>query len=763
MTDLATLGFDVQTASLVKGERALDNLAKTGETTERRLGTATDGIRKGAQRAGDGLDSMASEARRASQPISVLGSESQSAARRVEGLGDVSARSGAQLQNASYQVGDFFTQIAGGQSAVLALSQQLPQLLVGFGALGAGLGAVAAIGGAFYLMAGRSGDAVGDFSESLSDLSTQLDAYRDLAENVQLPTDQLAEKFGAGAEAVRKFYAEIERINRGDLLDSASKLIGSVVSNSGGYDGYAQVQDQFPLRSSQYDERKLAQKQIGLEQDALAAQGIAAQIEATERLYQNTLALAELRGDRSEEEEAYIRQLAEVIIRLNEIRTATDGGAQAEAARAEAIARSAQAYGQSRAQAAEAQAAAQDELASLRAQADMQALIAEFGRDSVEVTTARVQAERDAYAEALASRDVSQELKDQLLAAWDAASGVASVDMAGGITLAANEAARLAQNMAAVISAAGAAAAPMGPDQARLGVMDATSPMATAPGRVEDGLYGVVMRRTYRADPKPAGASRSRRSGGSSGGGRGGGVSEEVRAAQREQTEGMREAERWIDRTRTATEQYNDELRELADLNEAGYFAAAPEAYSRAVRMVGDELERAQFGEFQRGIESISEAIGRNITSLEDMGDAVASVLQRMADDIITSGINEAISGLFSKGSGGIGGFFSNLLSFDGGGYTGNGPRAGGLDGKGGFLAMMHPQEDVIDRTANRAGPGGASGSIRVEVALNDGMLNARIDNRATNVGASISSATATSQARAFGGQATSFQNRGTS
>jgi hypothetical protein len=41
----------------------------------------------------------------------------------------------------------------------------------------------------------------------------------------------------------------------------------------------------------------------------------------------------------------------------------------------------------------------------------------------------------------------------------------------------------------------------------------------------------------------------------------------------------------------------------------------------------------------------------------------------------------------------------SGFPSFDGGGGTGNGPRSGGLDGKGGFLAMMHPQEKVTDLT----------------------------------------------------------------
>jgi len=49
---------------------------------------------------------------------------------------------------------------------------------------------------------------------------------------------------------------------------------------------------------------------------------------------------------------------------------------------------------------------------------------------------------------------------------------------------------------------------------------------------------------------------------------------------------------------------------------------------------------------------------------------------------------------------------------FAGGGYTGNAPRSGGLDGQGGFMAMVHPQEQIIDlhRSAPRAATGGAAG-----------------------------------------------------
>ena len=45
---------------------------------------------------------------------------------------------------------------------------------------------------------------------------------------------------------------------------------------------------------------------------------------------------------------------------------------------------------------------------------------------------------------------------------------------------------------------------------------------------------------------------------------------------------------------------------------------------------------------------------------------------------------------------------------FDGGGYTGSGPRSGGLDGKGGFMAMLHPRETVVDHTKGQ----GAGGTV---------------------------------------------------
>lgn len=45
----------------------------------------------------------------------------------------------------------------------------------------------------------------------------------------------------------------------------------------------------------------------------------------------------------------------------------------------------------------------------------------------------------------------------------------------------------------------------------------------------------------------------------------------------------------------------------------------------------------------------------------------------------------------------------SGLSSFDGGGYTGDGARIGGVDGKGGMYAIVHPQETIVDHTKGQS------------------------------------------------------------
>jgi hypothetical protein len=102
------------------------------------------------------------------------------------------------------------------------------------------------------------------------------------------------------------------------------------------------------------------------------------------------------------------------------------------------------------------------------------------------------------------------------------------------------------------------------------------------------------------------------------------------------------------------------------------------------------------------------------ITGAENFADAMKNMAKSVVDDLIrmavqyyiTQEIFGAIVGAFGtpapKGlSGQPAGPRTGpqVPDFNGGGFTGYGARAGGVDGKGGFPAILHPNESVLDHT----------------------------------------------------------------
>ena len=85
-----------------------------------------------------------------------------------------------------------------------------------------------------------------------------------------------------------------------------------------------------------------------------------------------------------------------------------------------------------------------------------------------------------------------------------------------------------------------------------------------------------------------------------------------------------------------------------------------------------------------------------------NFGNLAKSVLNQVINEVIRLMI---IAPLVKTITGTITGGLSNIFpslgvpSADGGGFTGSGSRTGGLDGKGGFMAMVHPNETIIDHT----------------------------------------------------------------
>ncbi|UWR30439.1 hypothetical protein K3758_02600 [Sulfitobacter sp. W002] len=130
---------------------------------------------------------------------------------------------GGGIQNAAFQIGDFATQVGAGTSASIALGQQLPQLLGGFGVLGAVLGAVVAIGVPLAASFLKSGDAAGDLEGAVSDLKTAVSEYNSAVERANSPTEELAEKYGRASDKARNLLRVLSQLARLDAMESIRK------------------------------------------------------------------------------------------------------------------------------------------------------------------------------------------------------------------------------------------------------------------------------------------------------------------------------------------------------------------------------------------------------------------------------------------------------------------------------------------------------------------------------------------------------------
>jgi hypothetical protein len=155
---------------------------------------------------------------------------------------------------------------------------------------------------------------------------------------------------------------------------------------------------------------------------------------------------------------------------------------------------------------------------------------------------------------------------------------------------------------------------------------------------------------------------------------------------------------------------YRDTLAQLDALYRSG--AINQKQYEDATAAVERQFQGATSA--ADGLRSqASQTFASIITGADDASDAVANLLSNLAGQFA----NAAFGGLFKS----VPAFdaLGGLLSFDGGGQTPSGPRSGGLDGKGGFLSVMHPDESVYDHKKGQAPRGGGGGGGPREINVN--------------------------------------------
>lgn len=200
------------------------------------------------------------------------------------------------------------------------------------------------------------------------------------------------------------------------------------------------------------------------------------------------------------------------------------------------------------------------------------------------------------------------------------------------------------------------------------------------------------------------------------------------------------------DRAREAGERYNEALKKSAEslyaATDAGRFdklaeslAVAQEAFDKGF-ISQDKLDAINAKLFDtsdvlKEQTNIARDLGMTFSSaFEDIivkGGDVQDALRAIGEDAARILVRKNVTEPFAAALGKID--LGGLFSFDGGGYTGGGARSGGIDGKGGFLSILHPQETVVDHTK-----GGAAPSVTVVQHIN---VDSRSD-RATIIAAMV-------------------------
>jgi len=197
------------------------------------------------------------------------------------------------------------------------------------------------------------------------------------------------------------------------------------------------------------------------------------------------------------------------------------------------------------------------------------------------------------------------------------------------------------------------------------------------------------------------------------------------------------DANRFIEGATTEIEKLNIELTRATELADKGLIS--PETLSRTKDRIAKDLEEIK--EAAKEIDKIGEALAEGMQNV--VADGFVSIFKGGFDDVLNSFgellVNMAaqaaaadflhligFGGKDNKG-GNLGKLFDGLFSFEGGGYTGAGSRTGGLDGRGGFLSMVHPNETVVDHTKGQS-LGGTSNAIYINYT---GTGDRNTDNRA--------------------------------
>ncbi|AWZ21078.1 Hypothetical protein RAK1035_2370 [Roseovarius sp. AK1035] len=666
------------------------------------------------------------------------------ATRQLAGANRLAAGS---MGNLVSQGNDVLVMLAAGQNPFQLAIQQGTQITQVIGPLGAA-GAFRALGGAVLSMLSpinlitigalaataalvnwfSSATGEGEsFADTIEALETRIDSLRDKIAEASATRLELAERFGEGfveraqdildriVEAEKRAAARETGENIGGFLSETGVDFGRINRNRTllpqSIDGGLEVAEGQALSTlaSEFDLSGLFGRiRAGgraLVQDVLddfatleeAAQGtVEEQAAAVDALIESYTRAAQASGGLSETEEARLLTLDQMRARLAEVAELQKQD-PAQSREDETLVRRLRLLTEAALARSKADDAARAELATMQEQNALAQAIAQFGADSATATRLRAQFALDAKLEEIEAKDASDENKNALREAAQAAFEIATSDISGGIRAAADEASRLAAEVRGAVDAVAdlQAQGEVGLENARIRAEFRDDPVGRA-GALAGARFDretAVIRGEASGDLATVDALNARRDAvielaretarlnelarpvRSTGGARAGSTNETLREQQaldrlieskRREIEALRESDpvqreliRLRERLTAATPKQREEIEKLVEAHEAERVA----------------MERKE--EFGRAVDDVL----LEAESLRDVWEGIGDMIIRAAKEALILGSGPLgglfggsglLSGIFG-GGGGLGDLFDlfsggSLLSFAHGG-----------------------------------------------------------------------------------------------
>lgn len=376
-----------------------------------------------------------------------------------------------QSRMAAMQLSQVAQQTAATGNFIQALSIQLPDLALGFGALGIGIGVVA---GALLPLAANfvtGGEGAMELSDALDNASSELAEYIDLmSQSDALGADRF-ERTRGQIELTSQAYSDLIAIAKIEAFNSIEDLNAALVDSamnarlvSTEMLDVARLLETDIMNASNITIWKQHRAQVRAFKEDLEALRDASSLEeqyaAALQLRDAFKQTVDVNGDLTEEQLAFWKTLSQSIQKMEVMGAAIEAQASGMSKVEQAAAKAAQQYAKSRIEGEKSAAAASELLSQLQQEAKVRSLTLRYGADSVQVANARLEAERRSFVTQVQARDISESLKRELIAAWDAANGAASAssDLSGKLSQASAFAAQLVANLGQVPGAVAAIA-----------------------------------------------------------------------------------------------------------------------------------------------------------------------------------------------------------------------------------------------------------------------------------------------------------------